>query len=322
MLFTAKQGSCVWYNENYEMMLRDYYEMIVETIKQILETHPEWSVNVELCPSYSNKMIHYHFGNENKTIMIAINFEHTLVAMSETTHCNQNGSLTVNGTIKNERNGTHYLVRVHTFEELNQPCIDIVIDYAIANVINVRSCPVLTSLHQKHMYVAPSLYEPCTTKDNRPVPVLTTFFRPEIPRRQVLIDELHNAGLPHVNVNNVFSKQGLQQLLRQTKILINIHQTACCHTLEELRVLPALECGVIVIAERSPLTKHVPYADMIVWTEYENVTQTVRDVLQHYDEYHERIFANERVAKKVMELKKANGSALECMIGKKVVNES
>jgi hypothetical protein len=73
--------------------------------------------------------------------------------------------------------------------------------------------------------------------------------------------------------------------------MINIHQTEHHHTLEELRVLPAVCCGVIVVCERSPLTEHLPYNEFIVWSDFDAVLETVEEVL-NYDEYYNRIYGD------------------------------
>ena len=94
----------------------------------------------------------------------------------------------------------------------------------------------------------------------------------------------------HKNVNNSFDKDSLQKLLRRTKVLINIHQTDHHHTFEELRVLPALQCGVIVVAEMSPLKKIIPYNDYIIWANFDQISEIVEKVLINYDHYFESIF--------------------------------
>ncbi len=45
-------------------------------------------------------------------------------------------------------------------------------------------------------------------------------------------------------------------------ILINVHQTSHHHTLEELRLLPALLRSMAIVSEETPLFKHVPYSDL------------------------------------------------------------
>ena len=79
-----------------------------------------------------------------------------------------------------------------------------------------------------------------------------------------------------------------------TKVLVNIHQTDQHHTLEELRVLPALQCGVLVICEKSPINKNnyfnVRYHEYIIWAEYGDIVQKTEEVLSNYKKYFHDIF--------------------------------
>jgi hypothetical protein len=92
-------------------------------------------------------------------------------------------------------------------------------------------------------------------------------------------------------------------LLKNTKILINIHQTPHHDNLEELRCLPALLCGTLVIAEESPLKEYIPYSDYIIWTTYDNMLQTAHDVLINYEMYYNKIFINSNFSKVVKDMK-------------------
>jgi hypothetical protein len=134
-------------------------------------------------------------------------------------------------------------------------------------------------------------------KENRNISSLTTFINIHEQRRFKLLQNMQNKKINHINVNNCFDKQNLQQLYKNTKILINIHQTDHHHTFEELRVLPALECGVIVISEKSPLYELVPYNDYIIWLTYEEIIDKLIHVINNYDYYHEFIFNKEKKQK-------------------------
>ena len=79
--------------------------------------------------------------------------------------------------------------------------------------------------------------------------------------------------------------------------MINIHQTEDNDTFEELRVLPALECGIITICEKSPLSESVPYHDYIIWSSYDDIIQKTIEVLNNYDYYHDLIFVKEKIYK-------------------------
>lgn len=93
--------------------------------------------------------------------------------------------------------------------------------------------------------------------------ILTTFINVNEPRRLNLLNKIRENKMSHNNINNCFEKENLKELYKNTKIIINIHQTEHHHTMEELRVLPALLCGAIVICEKSPLTHMIPYNDYI-----------------------------------------------------------
>ena len=84
-------------------------------------------------------------------------------------------------------------------------------------------------------------------------------------------------------------------MTKKTKILINIHQTDHHDTIEELRILPAIQCGVIVISEISPLSELVHYHPYIIWTSYDTILDKANEVLENYDEYHKSIFTENTI---------------------------
>ena len=77
-------------------------------------------------------------------------------------------------------------------------------------------------------------------------------------------------------------------ILDDTRILINLHQTPSHHTFEELRVLPALLRGIVVIAEVSPLHTSIPYYEYIVWSHINSMATTIRNVSANYNSYYEK----------------------------------
>lgn len=94
----------------------------------------------------------------------------------------------------------------------------------------------------------------------------------------------------HVNVNNVWAWEKTHELYSNAKILINMHQSPSWHTFEEIRVLPAILCGTIVIAERSPLLETLAYKDMVIWGTVEEIPALVHSTLQNYKETFRRIY--------------------------------
>ena len=120
----------------------EYYQYIVSLLKLIINKN-NLSINIILGDQ------DYNFHNENKTIKMGINYEHTLVkknGRSVSTNT-QVGKIIYDQT-------QHYLVRIEDFNQLNS--CDIVIDYSIPNIFNVKESELFDDFSKKHIYIAPS----------------------------------------------------------------------------------------------------------------------------------------------------------------------
>ena len=187
--------------------------------------------------------------------------------------------------------GEPYLVRIEKYKELNDA--DIIIDYSIPNMYNIYASNSYNNFYRKILYISPVLFDYDSQNyeyKQRQINVLTTFINTNEPRRRTLLDNIKMVNVDHKNINNCFSTNDLKKLYIDTKILINIHQTEHHNTFEELRVLPALLSGVIVISESSPLNNLIPYNDFIIWSSYDNIIETVKNVIKNYDDYYNKIF--------------------------------
>lgn len=280
MLFPINNSN-LYYEKNVDL-INEYYQMIINVIKKILHNNPDWNINISLCNN------NYDFLNDNKTIKININWEHTIIKKGAIRGVCQE---TPSGKLIDNNNET-YLVRIYRFEDLNNA--DIIIDYSNPNIYNVKNCEMYTSFSNKHIYISSSIYDSYFIKENRNIHLLTTFIDCENPKRKALLGYIKRHHINHTNINNCFEKKDLQNLYKNTKVLINIHQTFYHHTFEELRVLPALQCGVIVICENSPLNELIPYNDYIIWSSYDKILEKAQEVLNNYDHYHNLIFNKEK----------------------------
>lgn len=262
---------------------REYYQYIIHLLTTILTRRPDLQINAMV----GNDPI-YHFANARKTVIIRINYEHTLVRSG-----GRDSHHGVPGNVRGEDGSYHYLVRIADYERLMTA--DIVIDYSIPNLINIKTSGCFDEFFPKCVYIAPMLHAiaPMNAMTLKTIQCVTTFVNPDEPRRRRLLLNLARHNIDHVNINTIFDRPSLEALYHKTKVLINIHQTPHHHTFEELRVLPALCSGVIVISEHSPLHTHVPYHRFVIWTTYENILPTLTDVLTNYDGYHGEIFCQE-----------------------------
>jgi hypothetical protein len=212
-----------------------------------------------------------------KSIRIGINYEHTLVRDGGRNSSDSSfGIISVLGN-RNQK----YLVRVVNRTYL-ETC-DIVIDYSIPNIFNVQSSRRFPKLTESHVYIAPCLYPIEWNLGNRTIDILTTFLNPDIPRRKVFLETC-------TNVSNCFGGKELCDLYKRTKILINVHQTDDHHTAEELRILPALQNGVIVVSEESPLSDMIPYGHLVIWAPYGSLLETAKNVLATYEQTFTNLF--------------------------------
>lgn len=87
-------------------------------------------------------------------------------------------------------------------------------------------------------------------------------------------------------------------------------------TLEELRVLPALLCGVIVISEAMSLRDEIPYAQFVIWARRDERVATAAKVHADYAANHARIFGDPLLTVTLAALRSANLAAVQHAIGR------
>jgi hypothetical protein len=278
--------SNICYDNNPIHYVKDYYNYIVNLIEKVLLIE-DININI-IIGNYS-----YIFKNNNKILHINLNYEHTLVKKGN----RDSENVPIGKILINNSNSEYYRVRIYDFTNLNKA--DFIIEYSNPNIINIKESTLFDSFYQKIIYIAPLLFDNLTINNNniKNINCLTTFINIYEPRRLSLLNNISNNNICHLNVNNCFDYNDLQNLYKNTKILINIHQTDHHHTCEELRILPALQCGVIVICEESPLKEQIPYNQYILWCDYDNLIEKIKYVEENYDEIYKQIFINSNIKK-------------------------
>jgi len=286
--------------EDQPIYTKDYYDYCVSLLERCVK-ESQIQTTLVFSPILST---------ESKCIRILYNYEHTLV---------RKGGRDTEGALDGvipvlQKSDEHYLIRIVGLSQLKTA--DIVIEYSKPNIENIKSSIDITlvELAKKLIYIAPCLYTPFFVKGTRTNQMITTFINDQEPRRKKLLFSLMMNKVSCTNINNCFTKQKVQDLYRNTKILINIHQTEYHHTFEELRVLPALLNGTLVISELSPLSELVPYAKCVLWVPYEKIVATVKDVLTRYDEVHKQIFESLENRKILESLHETNYETLKAKL--------
>lgn len=272
---------------------REYLNYIFSILKTLIKKN-DLSINFVIGDANRN------FNTHNQIILIHVNTEHTLVRKGGR-GAPKNSPF---GIVENDK-GENYLARLKNYKN-EHPSIklidaDIVIDYSKPNIYNIQSSGHYNTLLNKHIYISPCLYKNLhISNNNRNIPSLTTFVNIDqginkhiLRRKKILEDACGN--MDHINITGIYSHTDVQRLYQNTKVLINIHQTDHHHTFEELRCLPALQNGALVVAEKSPLNHLIPYNDLIVWADYKDIVATSKKVLDNYEKYHAAIFTKKNI---------------------------
>lgn len=289
MILDKVRNSHIYYNETHDIHIREYYKYSVELLKYSL-------LNIDSDMNIIVGDYQYNFNNDKKTYRVATQCEHTLVKEGGRGVSGPKGLIPVDNDF--------YLVRISEYNKLMT--YDIIIEYSIPNINNIRSCGQFDKYLSKVSYISPLLYEYDQTKKDRNINCITSFSNIYEPRRKNLLDNIQNRNINSVNVTNCFSGSDIHKLYSNTKMMLNIRQTDHHHTFEELRVLPALLNGVIVISEDVPLRDKIPYNEFIVWTDYNSIIDVMKDVEDNYDYYWDKIFKGDKLRTVINEMKDNN----------------
>ena len=272
------------YTESECDYVKDYYDFVRESIS---------SIKLEKDLS----LIGLNPFDSNSNDFIFINYEHNLVHPSIPYYPPIVGNTTV---IDNPTQ--NYLVRI---EQLNHflNC-KYYIEYSNPNIQNIKSCTHLDQFNHKIIYMPPLLCDYSPESELREeYDVVTSFYilNPDgRPRRKILHDVLTSEITKYYNIPKVFGDDLYKGIYKRSKILVNIHQTDHHHTFEELRVLPALLNGLIVIAEDSPLRQSIPYNEYIIWCKYEDIAAKTKEVLDDYQSFYDRIHGESSGLKEII----------------------
>lgn len=269
LVINTVNGSNVVYDTEFTHSVREYYLYCVGLFMSVLLERQEPPVNLIFGD------FDYEFHNSLDTIRVFFQYEHTLVKPGG----RDSGGYSTGNCKINDKD--YYLVRLVNSDRIERS--GLVIEYSIPNRFNVGSSGLYRYYNNACLSIAACLYA-IDFSQNRPKRVITNFYDPRQPRRHELLKQIGS-----VNFTGVYGED-LAKLYSSTKVLVNIHQTDHHDTLEELRVLPALRRGAIVIAEHSALEKLVPYYEHIIWADYNDIPHVLGNVLDNYDDYHKEIF--------------------------------
>lgn len=286
------------YRSNPEIVIHDYYNYTLTFLLEKLRGVKKNAIVFFECPGLRLlKML-------SASINIYLQIEHTLFRpISGNATPGLQAGLAVPGS------EAKYLIRIAEFNKLSSA--DIVFDYSRINLFNIRSSSALKAYLQKSFCISPALYELCTSQEGRDG-VITLFGNPNLSRRKLFLENLGQHALSTRNIQGVYLDIG--KIYRSVKIVINIRQTDEFQTLEELRILPALRSGAIVVCESAPYVEKTAYSKFIIWGSLEELPDLIAETVNHYDEVHQRIFGdgseNSSFVKRMKRIEKCNQLAM------------
>lgn len=181
-----------------------------------------------------------------------------------------------------------------------------VVDYSALNVEKVRKSPSLRTISSKFHVISP-LLGPCS-RELRPreeVIVATMYGSPNRGRRGRIATTLAKAGIEVLNVQNF---ENYETAFQDIAILLNFRQVEHFSTPEELRILPALLQGVVVIMEDTSFARQSLCAEFLVFADERSLSATIKEVQSNYSTYWNQIFENDRFADFVRDLEVSNHS--------------
>lgn len=293
MQIISAGGGFIGFNPNHYIHINEYYQYCVRLITKWLHDNPNEKLNITLGNYQCD------FNNGNKEIKLDIQYEHTLV---------KDGGRSVDNIVfgRVDHEDGKYLIRIANYDYLN--ALDGIIEYSIPNILNVSTGDFSRYL-SKVGYIAPTIYEKLDFDKSQKTNTITMFSENASNRRSKFVNDSRAKGLNQLNVTGVFSKESLKKVYQKTKIMVNLHQTDHHHTFEELRVLPALCNGVIIVSEDVPLKEQIPYGDFIVWSSYKDLIETTLEVQNNYEHFYREIF-NDRLSEVLLTLKESNQESI------------
>ena len=268
------------YVVNPELVIHDYSFFVCGLLKNNLSKAEKKGILFYECNSpFFLKLLFPIF-------QVALQIEHTLVK--------PNGRDTQGapaGKLKILNSDERYLVRIANYSALSK--FDLIIDYSRINLHNIRTSNQFKAYLGKSLCISPTLYQPHISIRGREG-IITLFGNPEESRRKEFLATLKSHQIYSCNINGVFIN--VDAIYRKVKIVINIRQTDEHDTMEELRVLPALRCGAIVICESAPFLEKTRYSQFLICGTLTELPNIIIDVEQNYHYYYTRIFGYDKTS--------------------------
>lgn len=235
--------------------------------------------------------------------LLLVNLEHTLVLPG-----GRDSEGAASGRVASPRHKSEkYLVRLPLNRKMFEAANSIV-EYSQSNIDNVLSSPLADVYSGKVVYIAPLLRKELHIKpNNRDISSVHTMMNLTglDDRRARISGELAVRSGLHIK-NLIGLDSDIYSRLDRVGVMLNLHQTDHHHTLEELRILPALMSGVLVVSEPSPLVDSVPFGRFIRFSEVRDMPDLLINLMGNFAAEWDRTFIHGGFSKAVAEMESMN----------------
>ena len=238
--------------------------------------------------------------------LLLIQIEHTIVRSG-----GRGSEGAVPGGLLDEKTAKPFLVRLQGSKESFYRA-HTVIEYSKPNLRNVLDSSISQTYESKAVYIAPMLGTPMTNPSWQGRDFSRVYTAMNLSgyqdRRSEILSSLMTKD--SINLRNLSGIRDLTKRYPQVGLLLNLHQTEHHVTLEELRILPALRQGVIVISEPSPLLEIVPYSSFLIFANLDEISHAMKRVLDQPARTWHSIFGGSRFANTMGAMEKDNRRSL------------
>lgn len=235
--------------------LNEYYQYILNDLKTFFKNN--------------NVPFSVNFGclNFEKDINLGFQYEHTIIT-------NTSGG---------------YDCKIYNSDWLMK--CDFVFEYSICNINHIKNYIEFENYSKISRYYPPLIYNIGDVNNHRRIKNCLTIHNISS-RRNLIHQQIDLQFYQNECGNDFYSKKTMKEIMDKYKVLVNIHQIDEHLTLEELRVLPALMTGMLVISEDVPYKESIPYNKHIIWSSFDELPKVINDVLANYDFYRDKFLNN------------------------------
>lgn len=102
-------------------------------------------------------------------------------------------------------------------------------------------------------------------------------------RRTRLWEQLQSTGWKCINILGWGAAR--DELLKQCKVIINVHHFECFNIFEQIRCDRLIFAKKFVVSDKSMFIENYDLAGNVLWEDYDNIIPRTREVLENFDMY-------------------------------------